>query len=139
MEITIYTDAKASKDRFALVNINKKPIWFGRFFEPNEQWTAELESAKKAVWLAGKVKEHFNEEVKLNLITDAEWLCYQKKKKKKGYVLTYLANKYGVGLNVSWISGQENPADAFTICSGFQKYTDYSFDNFKIQQTSTND
>ena len=60
--LTLYCDAKAKNDRFAICDKRGNPVWHGRFFATDhnyngEQSSGEIAAAKKAVWLASKVKE----------------------------------------------------------------------------------
>jgi len=127
-ELTLYSDAKASAGRYGITDKDGNVVWYGRFFEndnASEQSSAELEAAKKAVWFASKVKEALNEPaIKLTLYVDAEWLTYQDHSGQKGYALTTLASKYDIQLEVLWISGKKNPADKWTVASGFKKWQD---------------
>lgn len=126
--ITLFTDAKASACRYAICGADGQPLWHGRFFDNDnagEQSQAELESAKKAVWLADKIRESVGSEAcKLILKVDAQWLTYQDHAGQKGFVLSTLARKYGIVLEVVWIPGTENPADKYTVCSGYKKWQD---------------
>jgi len=129
-ETTLYVDAKASADRFAITDEDGNVLWYGRFFDNDrdydgEQSSAELAAAKKAVWFAGKIKETLNEDaIRLNLYVDAQWLLYQDHPGQKGFVLTQLANRYNVQLNLEWIPGKDNPADEWTTASGYQKWSE---------------
>ena len=129
--LTLYSDAKASAGRFAICDKDGNVVWYGRFFETDdadEQSRAELSAAKKAVWFASKVMEYIGQKsLMLNLYVDAEWLTYQEHSGQKGYILTQMARKYNIKLDVSWISGKENPADEWTIASGFKKWSDNDF------------
>ncbi len=126
--VTLYTDAKASYGNYAICDKDGNALWYGKFFpEDNagEQSRAEVASAKKAVWLASKIKEAIgNKPIHLNLIVDAQWLCYQDHSGQKGYVLTQLAKKHGIMLEVTWIKGTENPADEYTTKAGYKKWQD---------------
>jgi hypothetical protein len=132
-EVTLYSDAKASHNRFAVTDKNGTPVWFGMFFKDDnyyngEQSTGELSAAAKAVWFASKVKEYFNfKAIRLNLFVDAQWLTYQDHAKQKGYVLTKMAKQYNIDLHVNWIPGTENPADEYTTTKGFLKWSDSDF------------
>jgi hypothetical protein len=126
--LTLITDAKARTRRFGICHADGTPAWHGRFFDDDrdfdgEQSSGELACAKKAVWLASKVKDTLGvPALRLTLKVDAQWLCYQDHAKQKGYILTQLARKHDIELYVEWIAGSTNPADALTICHGFQKY-----------------
>lgn len=126
--LTLYSDAKASFGNYGICDKNGDVLWYGKFFSSDnasEQSDAELASAKKAVWFANQVKESLGEKaLLLNLIIDAQWLTYQTHSGQKGYVLTQMANKYNIKLNVEWISGKENPADVWTTTSGYKKWQD---------------
>lgn len=126
--LTLFTDAKASAGRYGICDKDGEPVWYGRFFDNDdagEQSRAELCAAEKAVWFASKVKEAMGlEALELNLMVDAQWLVYQDHSGQKGYVLTQKSRKYGIKLNVEWIPGTENPADKWTVASGFMKWQD---------------
>ena len=136
-EVTLYSDAKASKNRFGITDGSGSPVWYGLFFDNDrdyngEQSSGEMAAAKKAVWLAGQIKEKIGAgAIRLRLMVDAEWLTYANrvgapddngKGGGKARVLGELARRSGVVLNVEWISGARNPADAYTICSGFRRW-----------------
>lgn len=127
-EVTLFTDAKASAGRYGICDVNGDPLWYGRFFDNDdagEQSRAELCAAEKAVWLASKIAEAAGlKAIKLILKTDAQWLVYQDHSKQKGYVLTQKSKKLNIDLVVEWVPGVENPADKYTVCSGFQKWQD---------------
>lgn len=127
-EITLYSDAKASKLRFGICDQAGEPVWHGRDFDENdEQSAAEMAAAKKAVWLAGKVREREGLPVlKLNLNVDAQWLTYANAESGGGKAaeLRAAANRAGIVLNVNWIPGTENPADHWTVSGGFLKWHD---------------
>lgn len=126
--LTLVTDAKASHRRFAICNQDGAVVWYGRFFDDDrdfngEQSSGELACAKKAVWLAGKVKEQLGAEaLRLTLQVDAQWLCFQDHSKQKGFILTEMARRANIELHVKWIAGSTNPADRWTTASGYQKY-----------------
>lgn len=128
-EVTMYSDAKLGKNRFGITDVDGNPLWFGKFFHndyiyKNTQTTGELSAASKAVWLASKIKEELAvESIQINLYVDAEWLTYQQPH-NKGFLLTKNAKKFGVILNINWVSGVNNPADKYTICDGFKKWSD---------------
>ena len=137
--LTLITDAKARTDRFAVCDRNGNPVWFGKFFEDDrdyngEQSSGEMAAAKKAVWLASKVKDALGAAaIRLTLKVDAEWLCYanavagnpmDNKTGGKARPLGELAQRYGIVLNIQHISGVSNPADKYTVCSGFKKWQD---------------
>lgn len=134
-QITLYSDAKASKDRFGITDADGEPVWYGRLFseyEP-EQSATEMEAAKKAVWLAGKIAKLSDlDGIRLNLYVDAQWLVaagYVKREPEgksggKARALGEAALRQGVDLHVTHVPGTENPADAYTICAGYQKWSD---------------
>jgi len=132
--ITLFSDAKASKDRFAICNRDGKPVWYGKFFDSDrdyngEQSSGEMAAAKKAVWLAAKVKEVLGvASIRLILKVDAEWLTWANRVAEgadgggKARALGEAAQKLSVVLRVEHIPGAENPADAYTVCAGFQRW-----------------
>lgn len=127
-QVTFYSDAKCSAGRFGICDQNGEVLWHGRFFETDdagEQSRSELCAALKAVWLASKVKEAIGATaIALTLIIDAQWLTYQDHAGQKGYKLTQLARKHNIKLSVEWISGKNNPADEWTVASGYKKWSD---------------
>jgi hypothetical protein len=127
-EVTLYTDAKASAGRYGICDKIGNVVMHGRFFDDDdagEQSRAELCAAKKAVWLASKIKEAVGATaIKLTLLVDAQWLVWQDHAGQKGYVLTQMARKYNIQLSVEWIPGSENPADKWTVASGYKKWSD---------------
>ena len=134
--VTLYSDAKAKNDRFGITDSAGNPVWFGRFFADDqeyngEQSSGEMAAAQKAVWLASKIKEAVGADmIRLNLFVDAQWLCYANAVTAgesgggKARPLGYLAQKLGIVLDVQWVPGTKNPADAFTICDGYKKWSD---------------
>jgi hypothetical protein len=134
--LTLYSDAMAKNDRFAICDKRGNPVWHGRFFATDhdyngEQSSGEIAVAKKAVWLASKVKETLGlSAIKLALKVDAEWLCYANavRQGKEGggraRALGDLAVRSGVVLTVEHVAGGKNPADKYTISAGFKKWQD---------------
>jgi len=123
-EVTFYSDAKARCERFAICDRDGKVVWFGRFFdgEGSEQSAAELEAAKKAIWLAGKVRQVLGAEaIRLTLRVDAKWLTTLS---GKAACLADAARKNAIELAMEWIPGTQNPADKWTVTTGFQKWSD---------------
>lgn len=130
--ITLFSDAKASHERFAICNANGDPVWHGRFFDDDrdfdgEQSSGELAAAKKAVWLASKVAERHGTTVLLDLRVDAEWLTWANATDGRGgkaQELARAAARLGVALEVHHIPGALNPADRWTVAKGFKKWQD---------------
>ena len=129
--LTFYSDAKASAGRFAICAKSGEVVWYGRFFdgEGSEQSQAEMEAAKKAVWLASKVAESLGEAaIALTLKVDAEWLCWANgtdpKVGGKAKALRETAQYLNVALTVEHIAGESNPADRWTTERGFKKWSD---------------
>jgi len=137
--LIFFCDAKARTDRFAICNAKGEPVWHGRFFSDDrdyngEQSSGEMAAAKKAVWLASKIKETIGAEaIRLTLKIDAEWLTWANqvgkpnddgKRGGKARALGELARKFGVVLTVEHIPGIENPADQYTVATGFKKWQD---------------
>lgn len=126
-EVIMFTDAKAATQKFAVCDENGEVLWYGKFFngEGDEQSDAELDAAKKAVWLAGKIKEEMKfPALRLILNVDASWLCYQDHAGQKGFALTILARKNNIQLFMNHIPGAINPADKFTVLTGYKKWQD---------------
>lgn len=144
-DLILFTDAKVSRNKFALTDAQGEVIWYGSFFEEwvDEQSVGEMEAAKKAIWLAGKWKQTNQlPSLKLELRVDAEWLTWAnaatsgeanskgKPAGGKARKLAYAAEKAGVELHVVWVRGTSNPADKWTTEGGYQKYSDYTGDAF---------
>lgn len=132
-EVTFYSDAKARCERFAICGGDKSVVWYGRFFEGegSEQSAAELETAKKAIWLARKIKEIRNlPAIRLNLFVDAQWLCTLS---GKASILATMANTGSVELNIQWIRGTTNPADKWTTASGYQKWSEIDVASLAVE------
>ena len=142
-QITLYTDAKAKFDRFAICDCNGEVVWYGRFFDNDrdyngEQSSGEMAAAKKAVWLALKVAEALGESaIALNLKVDAEWLTWANgtdpKVGGKAKALREAAQRLNVALTVEHIPGTTNPADAWTIKSGYKKWSDNNLADLAIE------
>lgn len=132
--VTLFSDAKASHDRFAICGSDREVVWYGKFFDNDrdyngEQSTGEMAAAKKAVWLASKIAEALGERaVALTLIVDAEWLCWANgtnpKVGGKAKALREAAQRLNVALTVQHINGTSNPADSWTTSRGFKKWSD---------------
>lgn len=130
-ESTLFVDAKARCQRFAICDAAGKVVWYGIFFEDdqsfsygdrNEQSACECAAARKAIWLASKIKESVGAPaLRLTLKVDAQWLCTGG---GKATVLQSDARRFNIELNLEWISGSENPADSWTTASGFKKWND---------------
>lgn len=121
--LTLCINAAFNSGRFAITTFDGQPVWFGRFFENDghisNSATAEKAAAMKAVWLAGKVREAMGaEKLHLRLFTDAQWLTMPLGQAKE---LHESAAFRGLDFRPRWMSGQSNPADAFTRCAGYQK------------------
>lgn len=126
-EITLYVDAKARCDHFGICGEDRKMVMHGRLFEDakiacypgyhGEQSNAEVCAALVAIDLAAHVKTHVGAAaVRLNLFVDAQWLCTLA---GKAMPLASAARRHKIDLNVEWISGRDNPADAWTTASGY--------------------
>jgi len=138
MKIVFYSDAKAKFDRFAITDESGQPVWHGNFFENDreydgEQSSGEMAAAKKAVWLAGKVKTALAlDSVELELRVDAQWLVWANefspntKTGGKARSLALLAIHHGVELTVVHVPGVDNPADTYTLKGkGFLRYSEW--------------
>lgn len=138
--VVLFSDAKAREDRYAICNKDGEPIWHGKFFADDrdyngEQSSGELAAAKKAVWLASKIAAAVNGKVKLILKIDAQWLTWANEKNGSGgkaKELSFLADKLGILLTVEHIAGTSNPADKYTVCSGFKKWQETNLSDLAI-------
>lgn len=126
-EMTLYVDAKARCHHFGICGEDRKMVMHGRLFEDSniacypgyhgEQSNAEVCAALVAIDLAAAAKRAVQAQaIRLNLIVDAQWLCTLA---GKALPLASAARRHNIDLNVEWISGQSNPADAWTTASGY--------------------
>lgn len=134
--LILFADAKARTSRFAICNAKGEPVWYGRFFGDDrdfngEQSSGEMAAAKKAVWFASKIKDTIGAEaIRLTLKIDAEWLTWANEVRSggtsggKARPLGEMAQRLGVVLTVEHIAGVSNPADQYTVASGFKKWQD---------------
>ena len=133
IDIALTVDAYGHGDRFAVLATRRHhPLWYGCAFNGGlEQSAAEMDAAKKAVWLAAKIGDWLTDKlgkkvrVRLTLQTDAQWLTLANGNGRnddgsryggKARALSATADKYGVDLIVKHIAGDDNPADAYTRC-----------------------
>ena len=131
-KLVLYSDAKASRDRFGICGPDREPVWHGMFFRDKdydgEQSSGEMAAAKKAVWLASKVAEKIGGVVELELRVDAQWLCWSNHTEDyrggKARALAESAQRLGVVLHVTHIPGNQNPADKWTIAKGYLSWKD---------------
>ena len=132
--LTLIVDAKARTKRFAICSEDGTPLSHGFLFggEFNgEQSSSEMAAAKRAVWVASKVREIVDVPViHLLLKVDAMWLTWTNEVAKggkrggKARSLAEYATKLGVKLNVVHIPGVSNPADKYTIASDAKRWQD---------------
>ena len=137
--VELFVDAKARCERFAICDAAGEVAWFGRFFEDdqsfsygdrNEQSACECAAARKAIWFASKIKEAIGATaLRLNLKVDAQWLCTGG---GKAAILQSDARRFNIELNVEWISGTSNPADKWTVATGFKKWSDNRLERFAM-------
>jgi hypothetical protein len=130
-ETTLIIDAKARCQHFAICDERGSILWHGRFFDDdksfsygdrNEQSATECATARKAIWLASKIKEAVGAlAFHLTLKVDAQWLCSLA---GKAAILASDARRFNIDLNVEWIPGIENPADKWTTASGYKKWSE---------------
>ncbi len=130
-EVTLFVDAKARCQRFAITDADGHPVWYGRFFDDdrsfsygdrNEQSACECAAARKAIWFASKIKEAVNATaIRLTLKVDAQWLTTGG---GKASILQSDARRFNVELDLQWIAGTSNPADQYTDTTGFMRWSD---------------
>lgn len=128
MGLTLFTDAKARTNRFAICDSDGQPVWHGRFFDDDrdgyngEQSSGELACALKAIWLARQAANAAGQgAVALHLKVDAQWLCSLSGKAK---AIAEKAVAMRVSLTMEWVPGDQNPADKFTVCGGYMRWSD---------------
>lgn len=130
-EVTLYVDAKARCRKFGICDVDGEVLWYGLFFEDDasfsygdrdEQSACECAAARKAIWLASKIKESVGATaLRLHLKVDANWLCTLA---GKASVLASDARKFNIDLVMEWIAGITNPADKWTTANGYKKWND---------------
>jgi hypothetical protein len=128
-EITLYSDAAAVFQRFAICDGDKLPLWYGQFFldgrsfsfgDPAEQSACEFAAARKAIWLASRVKDAVGASaIRLRLFVDAQSLISSP---RKSAALASDARMFGIVLEMQWIPGKQNPADRYSRCQGFKRW-----------------
>ena len=131
--LTLFVDAKARCQRFAICDSTGSVVWYGRFFEDDmsfsygdrdEQSACECAVARKAIWFASQVRNAVcapGKTIRLTLKVDAQWLVTLS---GKASVLVSDAQKFNIELHVEWIAGTSNPADRWTTASSFKKWND---------------
>jgi len=134
--VTLYTNATATTSRFAICDKNHNPIWYGTFYGKDLEYnggqaSGELAAAKKAIWLASKVKEKLHlPAIRCTLKVQAEWLTgantvrHRENGGGQARSLGSLANRSAVLLTVEHIASADNPAEKYTTASGFLKWQD---------------
>lgn len=130
-QVTLFVDAKARCQRFAICDVKGNVVWHGRFFDEdqsfsyghrNEQSACECAAARKAIWLASKIKEAVSSPaIQLILNVDAQWLTTGA---GKASVLQSDARRFNIELELNWIQGTSNPADKWTTASDYKKWSD---------------
>ena len=138
-EVSLYVDAKARCQRFGICDAAGEVVWHGIFFDDdqsfsygdrNEQSACECAAARKAIWLTSKIKESAGATaIRLNLKVDAQWLTTGG---GKATILQSDARRFNIELNLEWIPGTSNPADAWTTASGFKKWSDNRLEKFAM-------
>ena len=137
--LSLCSNALASKNRFGICLRSGEPIWYGTF-PPNdeyyngEQWSAELETAKRAIWLTKRIKEMLDlTEMKLELFVEVEWLTLANEAKGsprkskaggKARCLDILSEKHHIDLHMNLILSRQNPANRYITCKGFKRHSD---------------
>ena len=121
--LTLVSDAKARTKRFAICDGESNPVWCASFFESNniaKQSYCEMDAAKKAVWLASKIKEEIGADViQLTLKCNAAG--------DRARALGGHANWLNVVLEVVHIPGLENPARPLVDAREFKNWHDNDF------------
>jgi hypothetical protein len=128
-EMTLYSDAAVVFQRFAICDGDKQPLWYGCFFEDDcsfsfgnlaEQSACEFAAARKAIWLASRVKDAVGASaIRLRLFVDAQSLISSP---RKSAALASDARMFGIVLEMQWIPGKQNPADRYSRCQGVRRW-----------------
>ena len=120
-KVEFYVDANQNHNKFGITDEEGTPLWWGDFENtPSSQAQAELEAAKKAVWLARKIRKEIGKKsINLYLKVDAQWLEWANKydgSKLGGQAaqLAILAMACKVDLFVIHVPSSRNLADEFT-------------------------
>lgn len=132
-DLTLYSDAKASKERFGVTDAKGNGVFYGKIFDlefNGEQSNSEMIAAKKAVLFASKVAAAAKCKIRLTLFVDAQWLLYANKVKLgesgggKARELGDFALRHDIDLEVKFVKGVDNPADKYTVGGGYRKIDD---------------
>ncbi len=132
-QVTLIADAEQTNKRYAICDIIGNVLWHGKFFdyEPESQADAQLDAAKKAIWLAGKIKETIKSPaIRLNLRVDAEWISWQDSDRR---VLEMLAKKNSIELKIDPVPSSDNLADNWTVKTGFKKWQENDLETLAIK------
>jgi hypothetical protein len=142
-EVELFVDAKARCQRFAITDANGSVVWYGIFFEDdrsfsygdrNEQSACECAAARKAIWLASKIKEAVNATaIRLHLNVDAQWLTTLA---GKATILASDARRFNIELDMKWVEGTSNPADSWTTAGGFKRWNDEPIEHLAVAITN---
>lgn len=126
--LTLFTDAKAYTNRFAICDKDGQPVWCGPFGDDRNYKgniaTGELACAIRAIWLGKQIKRALEADaLNLTLKVDAQWLTWgngvempdDDGKGGKARHLGILARDYKLNLRILHIPGVNNPADFWTV------------------------
>ncbi len=129
-EVTLYSDAKAKSDRFAITDQNGNGLWYGNFFDDDkdyngDQQSAEISCAKKAIFLASKIKEARNlQSMRLNL-----FVSFEEIDQKTLNMFAGLSKKHNLELKIQPVPSSLNPAGKLISARGFKKYSSNDLSN----------
>lgn len=127
--ITLYCKVEPSLNCFVICNQDGKVVWSESFSaSPIEPSACDIEAAKKAVYLAKKIREKHNlSSIYLTLIVGSNWLSLSDNKDyydELAWKLLHLAEKYNVVLSVEHIPRKESPVDEYTVDRVYVDYKD---------------
>ena len=121
-EITLICDAQWHLRKYAVCQKNGRLLECAKFDQNiycGNQFLAELLGAEKAIGIAANIFTFMKNAkiidkkstVKLNLISDVKSFSETIKPGHMSYRLIEFARSNGIGLDIKWIEGKNNPAD----------------------------
>ena len=133
-KVKLHVAASATDNRFAIANEQGEEVWRGLFFEKEKdegQSTCEINAAKKAIFLAGKISEETGQKIHLELLTGHEPLEWANTGREDGgksggraNELNRAALKAGISLHVNFDAERENLAKAQVALGGHLGWKD---------------
>jgi len=117
--LILFCDGKSSAQRIAVCDANGDPLFAGKFYgnaASGDNTDHELAAALKALDIANTAREAAGHDcIALELRFDAQWMAGMV---GKAAPLRKFARAHGLKVTMTHISGETNPADAWTTAGG---------------------